>query len=246
LSTVKSAVQNDNIDLFMQPVVNLPQRKVRFFETFSRIRLHQGAYLEAGRYIKAALQNDMLPVIDNLLLLRTLQFLRDTEAENAGRAFFCNISSLTLNDPKFMADLVEFIAQNRTLAQMLVFELAQQDLATMSADALPVLDGLSQLGCRFSIDHVRRLSFDFEHLAARHIRFVRVSAPLLLQEMNAIGGLSRLKRLKSELDRAGIDMIVERIETEKQLRELLDIDIDYGQGFLFGKPGAAAEIKSAA
>jgi cyclic-di-GMP phosphodiesterase TipF (flagellum assembly factor) len=184
-------------------------------------------------------------VIDNLLLLRTLQHLRDTESENAGRAFFCNITSLTLNDPKFMTDLVEFIAQNRALAPRLVFELAQQDLATMSPDVFPVLDGLTQLGCRFSMDNVRILSLDFEHLAARRIRFVKLNAVRVIEEMNMIGGLSRLKRLKSELDRAGIDLIVERIETEKQLRELLDIDLDYGQGFLFGRPDAAVVDKAA-
>lgn len=236
LQLVHASVRQDRIDLFMQPIVNLPQRKLRFYELFSRIRIKEGVYLPAARYIAVAMQQDLVPVIDNLLLLRGLQMVRDTEEENFNRAFFCNITSLTLNDPKFMGDLVEFIAQNRTLAPRLVFEMGQRDLASMSPDILPILDGLSQLGCRFSMDQVRNLSFDFAQLEARHIRFVKIETKLILQEMKGTGGLQRVKRLKSELDRNGIDLIAEKTETDKQVLELLDVEIDYGQGYLFGKP----------
>lgn len=239
MAFVRHAVQQDSIDIFLQPIVNLPQRKSRFFEMFSRIRIENEIYLPAERYLAVAMQHEMVPVIDNLLLLRALQAIRDAGSGGAGRAWFCNITSLTLNDPKFMGDLVEFIAQYRALAPRLVFELGQRDLATMRAEALPVLDGLSRLGCRFSMDQVRELSFDFAHLEARHIRFIKVDAALVIEGMHEIGGVKRLKRLKAELDSRGIDMIVEKIESEKQLIELLDLDIDYGQGYLFGKPARA-------
>ena len=237
LTLVRAAVKQDRIDLFMQPIVNLPQRKLRFYEMFSRIRIKPQVYLAAERYIEVAIRQDLAPSIDNLLLLRSLQMIRDTGDDS--HAYFCNITSLTLNDPKFMGDLVEFIAQNRELAPRLVFELGQRDLASISADALPVLGGLSSLGCRFSMDLVKSISFDYAQLEARRIRFIKVEAGLLLKELKDSGGLRRLKRIKSELDTNGIDMIVEKIESEKQLIELLDLDIDYGQGYLFGKPEPA-------
>lgn len=240
---VNTALKHDRVDLFLQPIVNLPQRKVRFYEMFSRIRIKEGVYLPAERYIEVAMRHDLVPAIDNLLLLRGLQVIRDTEEENYNRAFFCNITSLTLNDPKFMGDLVEFIAQNRLLAPRLVFELGQKDLATMNPDSLPVLDGLSSLGCRFSMDQVKSLSFDFAHLEARHIRFVKVDAAILMAEMKEVGGgLPRLKRLKAQMDTNGIDLIVEKVETERQILELMDSGLDYGQGYLFGKPALSEKV----
>lgn len=236
LQLVRAAVRQDRIDLFLQPIVNLPQRKVRFREIFSRIRIKPEIYLPAERYIEVAIRKDLAPSIDNLLLLRGLQLIRDSAEADEGGAFFCNITSLTLNDPKFMGDLVEFLAQNRELAPRLVFEMGQRDLAAMNADTLPVLEGLSRLGCRFSMDLVRSVSFDYAQLEARHIRFIKVEARRLLEELKDTGGLRRLKRMKSELDTNGIDLIVEKIESEQQLVELLDLEIDYGQGFLFGKP----------
>jgi cyclic-di-GMP phosphodiesterase TipF (flagellum assembly factor) len=236
IQLVHAAVRQDRIDMFVQPIVGLPQRKMRFREMFSRIRIRPGVYLPAERYISVAIKQDLVPVIDNLLLLRGLQLIRDTEEQGYNSAFFCNITSLTLNDPKFMGDLVEFIAQHRTLAPRLVFEMGQRDLATMGTDAIPVLDGLARLGCRFSMDQVRSLSFDFDLLDERHIRFIKVDAAMMMSAMREPGGFDRLARIKSDLDSNGIDLIVEKIETDRQLLDLLDLEIDYGQGYLFGKP----------
>jgi cyclic-di-GMP phosphodiesterase TipF (flagellum assembly factor) len=54
--------------------------------------------------------------------------------------------------------------------------------------------------------------------------------------MKERGGVGRLKRMKSFMDSKGIDFIVTKIESDRELIELLDLGIDYGQGFLFGKP----------
>ena len=236
IQLINSAVKRDSVDLFLQPIVNLPQRKTRFYETFARIRVMPDIYLPASRYLGLAIERDLMPVIDNLLLLRGLQEVSRTAEGDYHRAYFFNITSVTLNDQKFMGDLVEFISQNRTLAPKIIFELSQEDLALMHSDILASVDGLSSLGCRFSMDGVESISFDFAYLEARHIRFVKIPASLLVDELDEESGLSRLKRLKSDMDHSGIDLIVEKIEKEKQLLELLDIDIDYGQGYLFGKP----------
>ena len=52
-----------------------------------------------------------------------------------------------------------------------------------------------------------------------------------------------MKALKGALDREAMDLIVEKIENEEMLLDLLDLKIDYGQGYLFGAP-KPAEIKN--
>ena len=47
-----------------------------------------------------------------------------------------------------------------------------------------------------------------------------------------------MNSLKGAMDRQAMDLIVEKIETEEMLVELLDLKIDFGQGYLFGEPKA--------
>lgn len=246
LKLLRQAVNEDRVDIFLQPIVNLPQRKLRFYEMLSRVRFEGNDYIPARRYIELAMQENLLPAIDNLLLLRALQLIRDIDPAGGGeRGYFCNISPLTLADAKFMGDLVEFISQNRHLAPRLIFELSQKDI--MDPDLLTpeideVLNGLARLGCRFSMDGIDQLPIDVRFLHAKHIRYVKIDAPVLLKNMSEQGGFSRIRRMKDDFDRNGIDLIATHIEAENELVELLDIEIDYGQGYLFGEPERADHV----
>lgn len=238
MGLVNDAIKADRMEVFLQPIVSLPQRKLRFYEMFTRVRAPNGDFITPDRYLKLAEEDGALLGIDNLQLLRCIQLLRDTEKRNSTLRFFCNISSHTLRDTGFMTELVQFLGQNSQLAPKLIFELAQEDLATMSADLVPVLDGLGRLGCRFSMDRIYSLEFPMTALTARKIKTVKIDSDILLAEYQKPGGDMQLRELKNQLDRNAIDMIVSKIESEAQLRELLDLNIDFGQGYLFGEPRA--------
>lgn len=236
LNLLEQAVQDDRVDVFIQPVVSLPQRKHRMYEMFGRIRAMNGTYLPAEHYMALARKEQMMSAIENLLLLRCLQILRDRREESDSTPYILNVSPETLNDTGFMGDLVTFLSQHNGTARRLVFELPQAQLEHLDHSLIPVLDGLSQLGVRFSMDRVTSGTIDINLLKSRHVRFIKMDAGWLAREARADGGSARVARLKTQLDAAGIDLIVEKIENEPTLKELLDFDIDYGQGWLFGKP----------
>jgi cyclic-di-GMP phosphodiesterase, flagellum assembly factor TipF len=50
-----------------------------------------------------------------------------------------------------------------------------------------------------------------------------------------------MRAFKHALDEQAIDLIVEKIESEQSLLEILDLPVDFGQGYLFGEPRAAKE-----
>lgn len=242
---MRNAVRNDEIDLFIQPIVSLPQRKTHMHEVFSRIRAGGGAYLPAERYIDMAHKEQLIAPLDNLLLLRALKILN--EQDNSA-AYIINISAAALHDRSFMGDLVTFLSKNHMMASRLIFELPQKELSDQGENLTPLMGGLSQLGCRFSMDRVRSRKINIRYLKNNHIRFIKLDANWLLSEGHSKTGFSRIVRMKKQLDAAGIDLIVEKIESEAVLRELLDFNIDFGQGYLFGKPDhhAAYRDKKAA
>ena len=67
--------------------------------------------------------------------------------------------------------------------------------------------------------------------------FVKIDAATALRAAESGG----MYAMKSGLVRAGIELIVEKIESEAMLLDLLDHDVDYGQGYLFGPPRAARQ-----
>ena len=242
LEIIRDALNNNRVDIYLQPVVSLPQRKPCYYETFSRLRDANGALIEPSKYIDAAESAGLITAIDNNLLFRCVQLVRKSQRRKRNFGFFCNISHFTLQDKSFFPEFIEFMQQNTALAENLIFEFAHSDLVNHDRYITSNLGQLGDLGFRFSVDRVEDLTLDVDELISRRISFVKVSAGTALNTLNNSEQALQFYRVKHALERAGIQLIVEKIEAEEQLVDLLDYGINYGQGYLFGSPRLSREI----
>ena len=241
LDAVKDAIENDRIDLYLQPIVSLPQRKIRCFEAFSRLRRADGGVLQPAGYIDAAERANRIGVIDNMILLRAVQSLRQLGPESAHYRMFCNISPATIFDQDFFTRFTDYLDANEDLSSRLVFEFTYPAVEMMHARVQKNLQAVADRGFAFSVDHIRRFDLNWQTLRDRNFRFVKATGALLLAE-SAKGdvGRARIKAFKAALVENEIDLIVEKVEYEAQMPEILSLGIDYGQGALFGAPRLAA------
>lgn len=243
LNYVRYALRNKKVDVFVQPIVSLPQRKISMYEVFARIVTQPGHYIPAARYLPLAEKENITREIDNLLLMQCLEMLRDRRALGPKLPYVLNVSAETLRDKAFMGNLLSFLSEERKMAQRLIFELPQEELENMSGKMIVLLEGLSQIGCRFSMDRVTSGRISIDLLKKLHISFLKLDSSWLIRESRTAKGFDYINRMKKALDEAGINMIVERVETESGVRELLDFSVDYGQGYLFGKPDIYATYR---
>ncbi|MBL4720119.1 MAG: EAL domain-containing protein [Alphaproteobacteria bacterium] len=234
LDIVREGLRRDRVDLYLQPIVSLPQRKQRFFECFSRIRAADGTMLLPDQYIETARASGLIRAIDNMLLFRCVQLLRRTERYNYATAFFCNVTPHSIGDRTFFEEFISYLENCPDLAPSLVFEFSQDEFELLGGDIAADMKRLSKSGYRFSLDQVSDMRFDVPALAARNFQFVKVDAAMILEQAKLNPEIVRAT--KQSLDDVGIDLIVEKIETEQMLAELSDFRIDFGQGYLFGEP----------
>jgi cyclic-di-GMP phosphodiesterase, flagellum assembly factor TipF len=239
LEIVRSGLEENRVDLVLQPIVRLPQRKRMFYEAFTRIRAEDGSMLVPNQYIGIAEREGLVAAIDNMLLFRCVQLVRRTQSKNANIGFFCNISAHSLTDRHFFANFVEFMADNTQLAPDLIFEFPYAIIANRDEEIERHLRHLASLGFRFSVDQVSSLSIDYNDLVSLRFKYVKMDTETLLAEVREPTGPIAVEDIKRIADRHGMDMIVEKIESEQQLLDLLDLRIDYGQGYLFGEPRLA-------
>lgn len=236
LEFVKKCVRTNNIALAMQPIVVFPERKTVYYEVFARINTVKQGYLPAQKFITVAKNNNLVGALDSLLMMRCLQLLKNRTDEDEQSEFFINVSIQTLINKEYLFRLVEFLSANTKLSSRLVFEMTQEDWMKISAAVKSVLEGLALLGCRFSMDKVEMLGMDIERLTRQNINFIKLDANILAKEIANSGDIGRIKKIKSMLDEQRINIIIEKVENEKQLSMLHELHAGFGQGFLFGAP----------
>ena len=244
---IRDALENNRADLYLQPILTLPQRKVRYYEAVTRLRTESGDLLMPADFLSTAESGGLMPMLDNLMVYRGIQIVRRLTAKSREIGLFCNISGATLLDPQFFPQIAEFLEANHAVASALVLEFSQATLRALGPIEYGSLAQLATLGFRFSLDHVTDLRLEPRALAEQGFRFVKVAAPLLLERSAVPAGDIDIADLPNLLSRYGIELIAERIETETTVVDLLDLHVRFGQGFLFSPPRPVrAEVFGAA
>ena len=101
MDTVREALAENRVDLYLQPVVGLPQRRTIFYESFTRLRDESGRVLMPTEYLSVAEPGGLVTAIDNLLLFRCVQVVRRLAKQDRRVGIFCNISMASLADEDF-------------------------------------------------------------------------------------------------------------------------------------------------
>ncbi len=249
MDMVREALLENRIELHLQPIVQLPQRKTAYYEGFTRLKDASGRLIMPQEFIPAAEQAGLMSTIDNVLLFRCVQIVRKLMKQDRRIGIFCNLSPSALADETFFPQFLDFMRENRDLAGSMIFEIPQASYQGRTSTEARAMAKLVDLGFRFSIDKVTDAEIDLPDLERAGVRYVKMPARIISEQIvqRGVRPRSAITReiaatdIAAVFQRYGIDLIAERIEQETTVPELLDLDIPFGQGHLFGAPRAIKE-----
>lgn len=249
MDLVREALLDNRVELHLQPIVQLPQRKTAYYEGFTRLKDSTGRLILPQEFIPAAEEAGLMTTIDNVLLFRCVQIVRKLMKQDRRIGIFCNISPSALADEHFFPQFFDFMRENRDLAGSVIFEITQGAFEGRTSIEARAMAKLVDLGFRFSIDKVTNVELDLPDLERSGVKYIKIAAQTLTQQIvrqglrprSAITREIAAADIAAVFQRYGIDLIAERIESEEAVLEALDLDTPYGQGHLFGAPRAIKE-----
>lgn len=238
LNVLNDAIEGGRVDLYLQPIVTLPERKLRYYEGLTRLRTASDEIVMPRDYLPVAERERLMPIVDNVLLVKSVQLLRRLRSDSRVKGVFCNIAVQSLLDPDFFPELVEFMEENSGLSESLIFEVSQPGILALTRGELSCFDTLGALGFGFSLDHVGDLDIDFAGLRDRSFRFVKIEAKTFLHDMKEKGAALPASDMKAYLEGFDLKLIVEKVEDEADVEKLIDYGVELVEGYLFGEPKA--------
>jgi cyclic-di-GMP phosphodiesterase TipF (flagellum assembly factor) len=222
LAVVRAAIDAERIDLHLQPIVTLPQRKTRFYECLTRLRTEDGETIHPSDYIPVAEAHGYVATIDQQILLKSVQILRRLSTRSKEVGIFLNLSPASLADVRFFDDFVQVLESNRDLCDMLVLEFPQSSVRGLGPIETEGLRLLRALGLRFSVDQVADLKISFQNLADLGFRFVKITTDRLLGRAGDLGTDIHPADLSDYFQRFGMELIADHVEREADVVDVLD------------------------
>ena len=235
---IVAAFEGDGLEIHLQPVVTLPQRKVVAYEALARLRI-------GGPGAPPAEPDVFLPVLerygrttelDRRMLQRATIVARHLARRGSETLLTYGLSPLSLFEPGLLRELARTAADDPALAGLTI-ALPQESWRRLDAGQRGLLAPLQgRIG--FSLDRPDDLRFDAAELAALGIGQVKVPAEMLLRPGTSRGSLSdiALEDTAPALARAGIRVVATGVADEADVPDLIDLDVPFAQGTAFAAP----------
>ncbi len=226
-------LEQDQLDIHLQPLVNTQNNKIAAFEALGRLNTNTGI-LSAGMFIDKLIELNLIERFDTLIL-NTIA--RHAEAlEQLNQPLFINCSPASLSSQEYQQHLKNMV-QGPLKNITLVIELTEQ---TMLNSTEQVISLHQETGVTFAIDDFgtgySSLKTVVELAEAGAANFLKIDGGLtrMIDNSSAIQRLFKLVHtLATDLS---MQSVAEFIENEKTLIFLRETGIDFGQGFFLGKP----------
>ncbi len=133
---IARAADSNRIDLYLQPIVTLPQRKVRFYEALSRLRTEAGDIIPAADFIDIAEKVGLMPKIDNLLVFRCVQVVRRLQLKSRDVGLFCNLSAGVFERPDLFQAIARFHGSQSRAGRLADFRIHASRLSRLWTDRI--------------------------------------------------------------------------------------------------------------
>ncbi|HEX7075918.1 MAG TPA: EAL domain-containing protein [Hyphomicrobiaceae bacterium] len=236
MAAMADAIATGKLDVFLEPIVGLADRKARHFEISLRLRNGDAGSFGPEDYIPMARNAGLLPQVDATRAARAAMVARHMDERGSGGCLFSSITAESLTSPRFLEEFADACRQAPKLRERLVFSISQSELQGLSAAQWSTIRQLATSGFRFAIEDVTSLDLDLPDLKAAGFAFMRINAQSMLDGLASLEGVLPISELCQRISEIGLTLIAVGLGGEDQLESVLAAGVPLGQGQLFGVP----------
>lgn len=236
LALIAEAVEANRMDIYLDPILGLADRKARHFELSVQLLTETGEELGAGEYTGPAGGTGLLARIDSAKLARAAEVAQRLKLRGSHASLFSNIAGESLADENFIGAFSDILDAEDGLGAKLVLTFTQADARTFTGAHWQAISAMSEIGLKFALEDVRDLDMDFALLRHHGFDFVKLDAAVFLDGLPTPSGHIPAIDICRHLAELGLGVIVGGIVEERDLAKILGFGALLGQGTLFGAP----------
>lgn len=232
---VRKAIDEERLVLYSQPIVDMATGKPWTEELLVRmLDPATGRPISAGEFVPTAERFGLIRDLDHWVVRQALELVA------GGRRVSANISAASIGDRDLTATVQRELRASGADPSLLTFEITET-AATPAIESLrDFTNRVQQIGCGLSLDDVGTGFGSLTYL--RHLPFteLKIDMQFVHGMLESRADAQIVESLVTIARGLGIHTVAEGVEDPALVEPLRDLGVDYGQGYLFGRPAPVA------
>ncbi len=233
---IRTALENDTLYFNLQPQYDMDHR-LRGFESLARMKDSDGNIISPGEFIPVAEKVGLIDRVDGTVSRKAAMFFGEMLRKTGAKlTLSLNVSVRHMMRSDFLNEICQLLHDSGIPADQLEIEITESIIMDSVDKALRCIDKLKSMGIQIAID-------DFGTGYSSLLNLKKCPADLLKSDKSFIDAMNTndssrqyVAAIISMGHIMGFNVISEGVEDQEQLKTLREIDCDYVQGFIWGRP----------
>jgi len=230
VSMIKKAIETQKIISYFQPIINNQTKKIEKYESLVRL-VNNNNILTPFHFLDIAKKSKYYPHITDIVLEHSFEALKHTDREIS-----INLSAIDIENERTRNTILKLLKDHKDESSRLVFELLE-DESVKSFDLIrEFIVTIKDFGVQVAIDDFGAGYSNFERLVDFSPDILKIDGSLTKGITTNSYSLSVVKTIVTFAKEQNIKTVAEFVENEEIYNTLLELGVDYSQGYFFGKP----------
>ncbi|KJY85978.1 diguanylate cyclase [Vibrio neptunius] len=238
VSLVHKALANDRIELFAQQIIALNQDDtLMHFEILIRIRNAEGEYISPGIFMPASERYNIAQLLDKQVVTQTLDWLAANPVALAHLGMCSiNLSGHSMGNKEFIAFLLDKLQYSSVPCEKICLEITETAAMSNMNQAIDLFSQFKQLGCKIALDDFGSGLSSFGYLKKLPVDIVKIDGLFVRDiDVNEVDHLM-VRSINDLAKQMGKKTVAEFVENNRIIDLLVELGVDYAQGYVIGKP----------
>ena len=244
---LRGAFQRRELVMHFQPIVKLATSQIVGFEALMRWPHDARGWVTPDVFIPLAEQSELIVELGKLALRESVAvastWQRPTMSDVAPFVTV-NLSPRELHDVDLVPMVKDVLSTGSLAPERLIIEITERAALANIDDTITVLNRLRRLGVGMALDDFGTGYSSLSYLTMLRPEIIKIDRSFLAPHHPGHDSEALLETIVLLGHRLGITMLAEGIETKEQLRHLVEMGCELGQGFLFSRAVPASDVPS--
>ena len=222
-------------DPAFHPIIHLKSGRIHYYEAL--VRFH-GKSQDASpfREITFAAESDLIHEFDIMMAKKVITWLSQKPRISNAYNVAVNVSGNSINNDQFLDQLDILLKENDWAQGKLSFEITESAHMSDLDSANNFIQRLRKAGYQVCLDDFGAGFASFQYLSSLDVDIVKLDGSAVKNAEKSKKGRAFLSALTELCRRLGVKTVGGMIDTPETLAFVRDCNVDFVQGFLFGKP----------
>jgi diguanylate cyclase (GGDEF)-like protein len=243
----QAVVNGHEFEVFYQPIVALAAGRLSGFEALVRMRRADGSLIQPNEFIPLTEETGLIVEIGRHVMREACRQMRAWQLEFPDLPplqMSVNLADRQFVHPSLMQQIEETLDETGLGTASLKLEVTETVIMEHAQEAAAVLAKLKRKGIKLLMDDFGTGYSSLSYLHHFPVDTLKIDASFVRRIDTSDKDMQIIQAIVTLAHTLAMDTIAEGVETATQVERIKALGVEYGQGYYFAKPLAAADAEA--